>query len=112
MFHRVRLLRLSQLIQLVKSTFSAWSDDNIPRLGASLAYYTALSLAPLVVVVLAVAGLAFGKQAVQGELVWEIQSTVGKDGALFIQQLIQSASHAQSGIIATTLRFSAKARFP
>ncbi len=102
-FRNVTVLRWPQLVQLVKSTFTAWSDDNIPRLGASLAYYTALSLAPLVVVVLGVAGLAFGKQAVQGELIWEIQSTVGTDGAAFIQQLIQSASHAQSGIIATML---------
>jgi membrane protein len=97
------ILRLSELFQLVKSTFAAWSDDNVPRLGAALAYYTALSLAPLIVVVLAVAGLAFGKQAVQGELVWQIQSTVGKDGAVFIQQLIQSASHQRSGVIATVL---------
>jgi membrane protein len=104
---RVAILRWPQLVQLVKSTFTAWSDDNIPRLGASLAYYTALSLAPLIVVVLAVAGLAFGKQAVQGELLWEIQSTVGKDGAVFIQQLIQSASHEQSGIIATVLALAA-----
>jgi membrane protein len=97
------ILRLSELQQLVKSTFAAWSDDNVPRLGAALAYYTALSLAPLVVVVVAVAGLAFGKQAVQGELLWQIQNTVGKDGAAFIQQLIQSASHQRSGIIATIL---------
>ncbi len=91
------------MLQLVKSTFAAWSDDNVPRLGAALAYYTALSLAPLVVVVVAVAGLAFGKQAVQGELLWQIQNTVGKDGAAFIQQLIQSAGHQRSGIIATVL---------
>jgi len=99
----VAVLRWSELLQLVKSTFSAWSDDNVPRLGASLAYYTALSLAPLVVVVLGVAGLAFGKQAVQGELIWEIQSTVGKDGAAFIQQLIQSSAREQTGILATVL---------
>jgi membrane protein len=91
------------LLQLVKSTFAAWSDDNVPRLGAALAYYTALSLAPLVVVVVAVAGLAFGKQAVQSELLWQIQNTIGKDGAAFIQQLIQSAGHQRTGIIATVL---------
>lgn len=103
MVRHVAVLRWSELLQLVKSTFSAWSDDNVPRLGASLAYYTALSLAPLVVVVLGVAGLAFGKQAVQGELIWEIQSTVGKDGAAFIQQLIQSSAREQTGILATVL---------
>lgn len=96
-------LNQSQFVQLVKSTFSAWSEDNVPRLGASLAYYTALSLAPLIVVVLAVAGLAFGQDAVRGQLVWEIQDIVGYQGAKLIEQLIQSAYHPASGIIATAL---------
>ena len=56
-----------QIGQLLKDIGSAWSEDNLPPLGASFIYYTALSLAPLLLVVLAVAGLAFGKQAVQGE---------------------------------------------
>jgi membrane protein len=90
-----------QIINLVKTTFAAWSDDNIPRLGASLAYYTALSLAPLIIVVLAVAGLAFGRQAVQGELVWQIQDTVGTQGAKVIQDLIKASHEPSSGIIAT-----------
>src|SRR5438067_200785 len=90
-----------QIWNLVKTTFEAWTEDNIPRLGASLAYYTALSLAPLIIVVLAVAGLAFGKQAVQGELVWQIQDTVGAQGARVIQDLIKASHEPSSGIIAT-----------
>ncbi|MDQ2948041.1 MAG: YihY/virulence factor BrkB family protein [Acidobacteriota bacterium] len=90
-----------QIIELLKDTSSAWSEDNVPRLGASLAYYTALSLAPLVLVVLAVAGLAFGKQAVQGELVWQIRDAVGEEGAKAIQDLIKASREPSSGIIAT-----------
>lgn len=93
----------AQINYLVKSTFAAWSEDNVPRLGASLAYYTALSLAPLIMVVLAVAGLAFGKQAVQGELVWQIQDTVGVQGAKVIQDLIKASHEPSSGILATII---------
>lgn len=100
-FKMMAWLDRSQVLNLVKTTFAAWSDDNIPRLGASLAYYTALSLAPLIIVVLAVAGLAFGRQAVQGELVWQIQDTVGTQGAKVIQDLIKASHEPSSGIIAT-----------
>jgi membrane protein len=93
----------SQIVALLKDTSSAWSEDNVPRLGASLAYYTALSLAPLLLVVLAVAGLAFGKQAVQGELVWQIKDAVGEQGAQVIQDLIKASHQRSSGIIATII---------
>lgn len=96
-------LNHEQLWRLVKSTISSWNDDKCSRLGASLAFYTALSLAPLIVVVLAVAGLAFGRDAVRGQLLWQIQDTVGYDGAKLIQQLIRTAYKPTSGIIATVL---------
>lgn len=92
-----------QVLGLIKNTFAAWNEDNVPRLGASLAYYTALSLAPLLLVVVAVAGLAFGKQAVQGELVWQIKDMVGEQGAKVIQDLIQAAHKQSSGIVATII---------
>lgn len=92
-----------QIAGLVKNTFAAWSEDNVPRLGASLAYYSALSLAPLLLVVVAVAGLAFGKQAVQGEIVWQIKDMVGEQGAKVIQDLIQAAHKPSSGIVATII---------
>ncbi len=102
-FRMFTWLSRKDIWDLVKTTLDAWSDDNVPRLGASLAYYTALSLAPLIVVVLAVAGLAFGRQAVEGQLVWQIKDTVGYDGAKLIQQLIQTAYKPASGIVATVL---------
>jgi len=84
-------LRRSEIGALLKETAKAWIDDNAPRLGASLAFYTLLSLAPILIVVVAIAALAFGQKAAQGQLIWEIQDLVGKEGARAIQDLIQSA---------------------
>ena len=54
---------------MVKEAFADWRDDNAPRLGAALAYYTVFSLAPLLVIAIAIAGLAFGHEAAQGRIV-------------------------------------------
>jgi membrane protein len=62
---------------LMKETVVGWNDDNVPRLGAALAFYTLLSLAPLLVVVVAIAGIAYGKQAAQGQLFWQIRDLEG-----------------------------------
>ncbi|MGA2600954.1 MAG: YihY/virulence factor BrkB family protein [Bryobacteraceae bacterium] len=113
---QMRAIRCSECWDIANTAFTEWVDDKAPRLGAALAFYTALSLAPLLVVVLAVAGLAYGKQAVQGELVWQIQDLLGKDGARAIQALISAAHRPASGIIATilgliTLFFGASSAF-
>ncbi|MGA3238853.1 MAG: YihY/virulence factor BrkB family protein [Bryobacteraceae bacterium] len=96
-------LRRAEIGALLKETVNAWVDDNAPRLGASLAFYTMLSLAPLLVVVVAVAALAFGQKAAQGQLVWEIQDLVGTEGARAIQSLIQSAYKPATGAVPTVL---------
>jgi membrane protein len=103
--------RLRQLLRarsadigvLLKQTVNAWIEDNAPRLGASLAFYTLLSLAPLLIIVIAVAALAFGHKAAQGQLIWEVQDLVGKEGAQAIQGLIQSAYKPAAGTMATVL---------
>ena len=96
-------LRSGEIGALLKQTVNAWIDDNAPRLGASLAFYTLLSLAPLLIVVVAVAALAFGQKAAQGQLIWEIQDLVGTEGARAIQGLIQSAYKPAAGTTATVL---------
>lgn len=90
----------SEAATLVKSTLLAWNNDRIPRLGASLAFYTVLSLAPMLVVVLGIAGLVFGHRAAQGQLVWQIQDLVGYEAAHVIQSIIQDARQPASGVIA------------
>ena len=96
-------LRPKELLALLKETGSEWVDDNVPRLGASLAFYTLLSMAPLLVVVVAIAGIAYGKEAAQGQLFWQIRDLVGPDGARTIQGLLQGAYKPGTGALATVL---------
>ena len=96
-------LRVKELLGIFKETVSEWVNDRAPRLGASLAFYTLLSLAPLLVVVVAVAGLVYGQEAARGQLVWQIQGLVGPDGAQAIQGLVKGAYKPGTGVIATVL---------
>jgi membrane protein len=70
-------------------------------MGAALAYYMALSLAPSVVIMLAIAGFAFSKTAAQGGLIWQIRQMVGPDGARMIQTIIEGAHRSQHGLVST-----------
>jgi membrane protein len=89
---------------LVKS-WNEFNKDQAPRLGAALAYYTVLSLAPLLILLIAFAGLVFGREAAQGQLFGEIQSMVGKEGAEAIQQMLAGASKPATGAIASIIGF-------
>src|SRR5262249_19303342 len=86
-----------------KEALRQWSNDNAPRLGASLAFYTLLSLAPLLVVTVAVAAFVYGEEAARGQLFWEIRGLVGNEAAKAIQALIQNAYRPSTGLIATVL---------
>ncbi|MCZ2497669.1 YihY family inner membrane protein [Xylophilus sp. Kf1] len=89
-----------RFFDLARKSVSAWSDDYAPSMGAAIAYYTVFSLAPLLLIVIAVAGAVFGRDAVQGEIVTQLQGLIGRDGALAIQGLIKSASKPADGLIA------------
>jgi membrane protein len=93
----------SDFIILAKSTYEGWLADRAPRLGAALAFYTLLSLAPIIIVVIAIASLAFGESAAEGRLMYEIQGLVGPQGAIAIQGLLKSARGPGSGTLATLL---------
>lgn len=92
-----------QLWHLIKTTVSEWSQDNAARLAAALAYYTVFSIAPLLIIAIAVAGLAFGREAAEGEIVAQLRSLVGQSGAELIQAMIQSASQPAAGVLATVI---------
>jgi membrane protein len=100
-FRRIFRLRLKDIGWLLRESASNWSDDNAQRLSASLAFYTLLSLAPLLVVIVAVAALAFGRKAAEGQLAWEIQGTVGIDQARAIEAIIRAAVKPEAGLLAT-----------
>jgi len=93
--------RPKSIYQLLKTTYFEWSRDKVPRMGAALAYYTIFSLAPLLVIAIAIAGFVFGKDAVQGRIMGEIQGLVGPQSALAVQAMIQSAHRPAHGVIAT-----------
>jgi membrane protein len=95
--------RWSEMGELFRETFREWNDDNAQRLGASLAFYTLLSLAPLLVIVVGVAAFAFGKDAVRGQLIWEVQTLVGRNAAQAVQALVQGAQKPATGVIPAIL---------
>lgn len=85
-------MSIKTLWGLLKVTFSQWRRDQASLMAAALAYYTVFSLAPLLIIVIAIAGAIFGEQAAKGELVAQIQGVVGREGAQLIQTAIENAS--------------------
>jgi len=86
---------------LVKASVSSWLDDYAPSMGAALSYYTVFSLAPLLLIVVSVAGLVFGEDAVRGELFAQLQGLMGADAAKAIQDLLASVNKPAHGIVGT-----------
>jgi membrane protein len=100
---RSRVLTPGTLWWVLKHAVIGWWKDDVPRLGASLAYYTLFALAPILVVAIAVAGLVFGPAAVRGEVVGQIQGLVGQQGAAAVQAMIEAASRPSSSWLATSI---------
>jgi len=86
---------------LGNKTVNSWLDDRAPTMGAAIAFYTMFSLAPMLVIVIAVAGFIFGQEAAEGALFGELAKLVGPDSAGAVQAMLRSASSTRSGIIAT-----------
>jgi len=94
---------LKTIFTLLKDTFQAWNADRAPRLAAALSYYTIFSIAPFLIVVIAVTGLVAGQDAIRGRLDEQIQGLVGRQGADMIQELIQNSSKPSENILATVV---------
>jgi membrane protein len=88
---------------LLGESFNAWNNDNATRLGAALAFYTLFSLTPLLLVVVSVAGMVFGRAAAEGQIVWQISDLVGPTGAKAVQALLQAAESTSRGVVASSL---------
>ncbi|MGJ7506310.1 YihY/virulence factor BrkB family protein [Variovorax sp. GT1P44] len=96
-------MKLSQWAGLCKKAAVAWSDDFAPSMGAAISYYTMFSLAPLLVLVIAVAGLAFGAEAVQAQIASQLSGMVGKESADAVQAMVKSAAISGDGILAAAI---------
>ncbi|MEH2198342.1 YihY/virulence factor BrkB family protein [Nostoc sp.] len=89
--------------KLFQETFKEWSEDKASRLAAALAYYTIFSIAPLLIIVIAIAGAVFGEEAARGQIVGQIQGLVGIEGAKFLESAIQNANQPKTGAIASII---------
>ena len=96
-------LNFSTAWQLLRQVTSAWIDDYVPSMGAALAYYTMFSLAPLLLIVISVAGLVFGEEAARGGIETQLNSLMGERGAIAVQGLLASVSEPAEGAAATVL---------
>jgi membrane protein len=92
---------LNEAWATLKETAKDWVDDNASRLAAALAYYSLLSLAPLLVITVAVAGLVFGQDAARGRLTAELSTLLGSEAAAGVQAVMASAQSPESGFVST-----------
>lgn len=89
--------------RLLGEACTAWWNDNLLRLGASIAYYTLFAIAPILIVAVAVAGAVFGDEAARGEVLGQIEGLIGRDGAAAVQALIDGARRPEGNVLAVTV---------
>ena len=94
------MIDVKSLWSLTKESVSQWSEDYAPSMGAALAYYTIFSIAPLLVIAIAVAGFFFGADAARGEIFAQLRGMIGDEGAAAIQGLVKSAGEPGKGTFA------------
>lgn len=89
------------LFDLCKQTFASWRADYAPSMGAALAYYTVFSVAPLILIVISVVGLVFGREEARGEIFEQISGLMGAEGARAVQVMLEALNKPRQGIVAT-----------
>src|SRR5260370_2224694 len=97
----IKSFRWCDIQSIFAASFGQWSKHKAPRLGAALAFYTLLSLAPLLLVLVSVVGMVLGHQAAQTEIIGQVQALVGMQGARAAQALLEGSRDTTQGIIAT-----------
>ena len=96
-------MKLASLYALCRQAVSAWIDDYAMSMGAALAYYTLFSIAPLLLIVISIAGLVFGADAARGHIFAELRDLMGEDGAAAVQALLQSVNKPAQGVLGTVV---------
>ena len=95
--------RVHALFVLCKQALASWKDDYAPSMGAALAYYTVFSVAPLLLIVISVAGLVFGQEAARGEIMIQLSGLMGEQGARAVQGMLEAVNKPKEGIVATVI---------
>lgn len=95
-------MQIKRFFRLARKSVQAWMDDYASSIGAAIAFYTVFSLAPLMLIVIGVAGFFWGEEAVRGELMRQVSTMVGESGAKAVEAVVQSgANEPQQGMVAT-----------
>src|SRR5438876_5296592 len=97
----LKSFRWCDIRSLLGESFGEWTRHKAPRLGASLAFYTLLSLTPLLLVVLSIVGLAFGPKAAETDVIGQVQNLVGAQGAKAVSVVLEGSRNTTHGIITT-----------
>jgi membrane protein len=94
---------LGTILGVWRSALAGWWNDNVPRMGASLSYYTLFSVAPILVIAIAIAGAVFGQDAARGEITRQLEGLIGTAGARTIDQIVRQAQQSPRTGLASTL---------
>jgi membrane protein len=94
-------MQIRRAINLFKQAINAWIEDYAPSMGAALAYYTLFSIAPMLIIVIALAGLFFGAESIRGEILAQMAGLMGQDGASAVADMLERSATPQQGLIAT-----------
>jgi membrane protein len=92
-----------KVVVVLKESFSEWKEDNASRLSAALAYYTTFSIAPLLALVIAIAGLLGGREAVHSQVMDQVGGLVGEEGRAFVEDMLVNLSEPSSGVLASAI---------
>src|SRR5687768_18436675 len=95
--------KLTSLIGLITPAFWQWFDHNAFQMAAALAYYTLISLAPLIIILIAIVGPFFGNAATENYIVGAIAGIAGEESARAVQALVHNANQYGSGVLASVV---------
>jgi membrane protein len=101
--HLIKLSRTRKAWDFLAETYNAWSKDNAMTLGAALAFYTTFSMAPLLIMVIAIFGFIIGEQTVQAQIIKRVQEMIGEQGAAAVRMMIQATYRPGSGFWGTII---------
>ena len=94
-------------LSVMQEAAMSFAGDNVPRLGAALAYYTVFSMAPIILITITLAGAIFGEEAARGEVFAHMRRLVGDTGAEVVNEMVKDAARADTGAIAATVGIAA-----
>ena len=96
-------MRARRVFEMAKDAANAWSADYAPSMGAALSYYTMFSIAPRLLIVIAVAGMVFGPEAARGEIFDQLRDLMGPAGAAAVESILEHANRPAAGSIAAVI---------